>query len=63
MYGPGRNDGYAKDRRYYEVEQVDYMQRAPGPGFRVARGRLENGGGGKTQVTVRRVCNRARINR
>ncbi|USP76278.1 hypothetical protein yc1106_03552 [Curvularia clavata] len=49
MYGAGGQDGYARDQRYYEADRADYMNRAPGPGFRVPRDRPEEYGGWSTQ--------------
>ncbi|KAH7561603.1 hypothetical protein BM1_02707 [Bipolaris maydis] len=50
MYGPDRQDGYARDQRYREAEQTDYMHTAPGPGFRVPRRQAEYDSGRNTQL-------------
>lgn len=52
MYAPdSRQDRYGRDDGYYEDEQGGY--RAPGPGFKVPRGRDGPGAARGTQVEVR----------
>lgn len=62
MYRPNEQDGYARDQRYREAEQMDYMHTAPGPGFRVPRRQPEYDNEQNTQLEVRRLCGKARTN-